>query len=57
LPRTTVFTGAEPTHLADAGLIRVSPGGWERKIPPESLPFYSIAPGAPRPVSRVTFLS
>ena len=26
------FDSSEPTHLADAGLIRVPPGGWERNI-------------------------
>src|SRR5699024_12263790 len=29
---TPRFDSSEPTHLADAGLIRVPPGGWERNI-------------------------
>ena len=31
-PRTPVFASPVPAHLADAGLIRPSPGGWERNM-------------------------
>ena len=44
------FDSSELTHLADAGLIRVSPGGWERNIfLPNSYPSIRWLLGLPGP--------
>ena len=31
-PDPIFFDASVPAHLADAGLIRLSPGGWERNM-------------------------